>query len=139
MKESGNKIAQLCPTLCDPMDCSLLGSPIHGIFWARVLEWVAISFSIWRKGKCISQSSPRKTEQVEHTHTHTHTHIYLFIQLCTELACTDCDLWLGPWTLRSTMKSLLSQGNLSSSLEAFQLLGSGAPRLLSIISSVNRL
>ena len=32
-------------TLCDPMDCSLLGSSIHGIFQARVLEWVAISFS----------------------------------------------------------------------------------------------
>ena len=35
----------LCPTLCDPLDCSLLGSSIHGIFQARVLEWVAISFS----------------------------------------------------------------------------------------------
>ena len=32
-------------TLCDPMDCSLLGSSIHGIFQARILEWVAISFS----------------------------------------------------------------------------------------------
>ena len=37
--------AQLCPTLCDPMDCSLTGSSIHGIFQARILEWVAISFS----------------------------------------------------------------------------------------------
>ena len=36
---------QSCPTLCDPMDCSLSGSSIHGIFQARVLEWVAISFS----------------------------------------------------------------------------------------------
>ena len=36
---------QSCPTLCNPMDCSLPGSPIHGIFQARVLEWVAISFS----------------------------------------------------------------------------------------------
>ena len=34
-----------CPTLCDPMDCSLWGSSVHGIFQARVLEWVAISFS----------------------------------------------------------------------------------------------
>ena len=39
------KSLQLCPTLCDPMDCSLRGSSIHGIFQARVLEWVAISFS----------------------------------------------------------------------------------------------
>ena len=40
-----SKVAQSSPTLCDPMDCSLPGSSIHGIFQARVLEWVAISFS----------------------------------------------------------------------------------------------
>ena len=38
-----SEVAQLCPTLCDPMDCSLSGSSIHGIFQARVLEWIAIS------------------------------------------------------------------------------------------------
>ena len=37
--------AQMCPTLCDPMDCSPSGSSVHGILQARVLEWVAISFS----------------------------------------------------------------------------------------------
>ena len=37
--------AQLCLTLCDPMDYSPLGSFVHGILQARVLEWVAISFS----------------------------------------------------------------------------------------------
>ena len=42
-KES--EIAQLCPTLCDPMDCSLPGSSVHGILQARILKWVAISFS----------------------------------------------------------------------------------------------
>ena len=40
-----SEVTQLCPTLCDPMDCSLPGSSIHGIFQARVLEWLAISFS----------------------------------------------------------------------------------------------
>ena len=40
-----SEVAQSCPTLCDPMDHSLPGSSIHGIFQARVLEWVAISFS----------------------------------------------------------------------------------------------
>ena len=35
-------LAQLCPTLCDPMDCSLRGSSVHGIFQARVLEWLPI-------------------------------------------------------------------------------------------------
>ena len=39
------EVAQLCPTLGDPMDCSLPGSSIHGIFQARVLEWGAIAFS----------------------------------------------------------------------------------------------
>ena len=39
------KSLQLCPTLCDPMDCSLPGSSAHGLFQARVLEWVAIAFS----------------------------------------------------------------------------------------------
>ena len=33
-------VAQSCPTLCDPMDCSLLGSSVHGILQARILEWV---------------------------------------------------------------------------------------------------
>ena len=42
-----SKVAQLCPTLCDPVDCSLPGSSVHGIFQARVLEWGAIAFSRW--------------------------------------------------------------------------------------------
>ena len=41
--KSESEVAQLCPTLCDPMDCSLPGSSIHGIFQARVLEWGAIA------------------------------------------------------------------------------------------------
>ena len=40
-----SEVAQSCPTLCDPTDCSLPGSLVHRIFQARVLEWVAISFS----------------------------------------------------------------------------------------------
>ena len=46
--KSESEVAQSCPTLSDPMDCSLPGSSIHGIFQARVLEWDAIAFS---KGK----------------------------------------------------------------------------------------
>ena len=46
MKVKGeSEVAQSCPTLCDPKDCSLPGSSVHGIFQARVLEWVAIAFS----------------------------------------------------------------------------------------------
>ena len=43
--KSENEVVQSCPNLCDPMDCSVLGSSIHGIFQARILEWVAISFA----------------------------------------------------------------------------------------------
>ena len=43
--KSESEVAQSCPTLRDPMDCSLPGSSVHRIFQARVLEWVAISLS----------------------------------------------------------------------------------------------
>ena len=43
--KSESEVAQLCPTLCNPEDCSLLGSSVHGILQARTLEWVTISFS----------------------------------------------------------------------------------------------
>ena len=43
--KSESEVAQSCPTLLDPMDCSLPGSSLHGIFQARVLEWVVIAFS----------------------------------------------------------------------------------------------
>ena len=43
--KSESEVAQSCPTLSDPMDCSLTGSSVHGIFQARVLEWGAIDFS----------------------------------------------------------------------------------------------
>ena len=45
-----SEVAQLCPTLSDPMDCSLPGSSIHGIFQARVLEWGPIAFSVSKAG-----------------------------------------------------------------------------------------
>ena len=41
--KSENEVAQSCPNLSDPMDCSLPGSSVHGIFQARVLEWGAIA------------------------------------------------------------------------------------------------
>ena len=45
LSQHQSEVAQSCPTLCDPMDCSLSGSSVHGIFQARVREWIAISFS----------------------------------------------------------------------------------------------
>ena len=46
--KSESEVTQSCPTLSDPMDCSLPGSSIHGIFQARVLEWGATAFSAFK-------------------------------------------------------------------------------------------
>ena len=45
LEDSESEVAQSCLTLCDPVDCSPPGSSIHGILQARILEWIAISFS----------------------------------------------------------------------------------------------
>ena len=50
--------AQSCLTLCDPVDCSLPGSSLHGILQARILEWVAISFSRGLPDSGIKPGSP---------------------------------------------------------------------------------
>ena len=50
--KSESEVAQSCPTLCDPMDCSLPDSSVHGIFQARVLEWGAIAFSYMHTTSC---------------------------------------------------------------------------------------
>ena len=50
--------AQSCPTLCDPMDCSLPGTSVHGFLQARILEWVAISFSRGSSRPGIKPRSP---------------------------------------------------------------------------------
>ena len=57
--KSESEVAQSCPTLSDPMDCSPPGSSIHGIFQARVLEWGAIAFAnIQNKDALIWHSQP---------------------------------------------------------------------------------
>ena len=73
-----SEVAQSCTTICDPMDCSLPGSSIHGIFQARVLESVVISFSrvsSWPRGwthvSCISRQilyhSAREAQELEYS------------------------------------------------------------------------
>ena len=57
--KSESEVTQSCLTFCDPVDCSLSGSSVHGILQATVLEWVAISFS--RKS-----SQPRDRTRVSH-------------------------------------------------------------------------
>ena len=98
-KES--EVAQLCPTLCDPMDCSLPASSVHGIFQARILEWGAISFSrrsswprdwIWVSriiGRCFTVSATRDwthPNQVIRSH---HWDFQQLLDTCLLRACWD--------------------------------------------------
>ena len=61
--KSESEVAQLCPTLSDPMDCSLPGSSIHGIFQARVLEWGAIAFSDDKPRQCVKKQRHHLTDK----------------------------------------------------------------------------
>ena len=89
-----SEVAQSYPTLCYPMDCSPPGSSVHGVFQARILEWVAISFS---RGS----SQPRNRTQVSRIAGrcfHLWATIYVFIFGCAGslLLCqlfSSCDRW----------------------------------------------
>ena len=74
----GSKVAQSCPTLSNPMDRSLPGSSVHGIFQTKVLEWGAIAFSVFTHKHINKQTymtlPHHSSHQDKHTHTHTHTH-----------------------------------------------------------------
>ena len=64
------KLLQSCPTLCDPIDCSPLGFSVPGILQARILEWVAISFSSAGKWKVkseneVAQSCPTLSDPMD--------------------------------------------------------------------------
>ena len=61
--KSQSEVAQLCPTLSDPMDCSIPGSSIHGIFQAKVLEWGANSFLV--RGKEDSYKAKANFEKLQ--------------------------------------------------------------------------
>ena len=70
MKEkSESEVAQSCPTLSDPMDCSLPGSSVYGIFQARVLEWGAIAFGLTKTGPFSLASSDTPTPPINHHHS----------------------------------------------------------------------
>ena len=58
--KSESEVTQSCPTLSDPIDYSLPGSSVHGIFQARVLEWVAIAFSVILHYFCLNEELQRR-------------------------------------------------------------------------------
>ena len=80
--ERESEVAQSCPTLSDPMDCSLTGSSVHGLFQARVLEWGAIAFSDKWKGTFKNCIKSRKFLKIPYTFTtdyqsNSDSHIYV--------------------------------------------------------------
>ena len=122
-------VAQSCPTLCDPMDCSLPGCFVHGILQARILEWVAISFSSinirifsnesalrirWPKDWSFSFSPSWRMYKME-TGTITIPHItvltgLLWADICEALRTAPFTEWARMAISRGT-RGLLSPGN----------------------------
>ena len=96
-----SSVAQSCPTLCDPMDCSLPGSSVHGILQPGKLEWVSISFS---RGS----SQPRNRTQV---------------------SCVSCIDRCIPYPAAAAAKSLQSCPTLCDPIEGSPL-GSSVPGIL---------
>ena len=94
MNESESEVTQSCLTLSDPMDCSLPGFSIHGIFQARVLEWVPLPSPI-KKAEC------RRIDAFE-------------------LWCWR-KLLRVPWTVRRSNQSILKEINPEYSLEGLML------------------
>ena len=72
--KSQSKVAQSCPTLSDPIDCSLPGSSVHEIFQARVLEWGAIAFSVFKFKAIKIRQKPQFFSHSSHISC-THVHI----------------------------------------------------------------
>ena len=75
--KSESEVAQSCPTLRDPMDCSLPGSSVHGIFQARVLEWGAIAFSDHLLRPCKKSHADSVPNQSSQEGTHLYTSLFV--------------------------------------------------------------
>ena len=89
MLNSESEVAQSCPTLCDPMDCSLPGFSVHGIFQARVLGWVAIAFS---QGIFLTQGSK---PGLPHCRQKLYPLSHQGSPITSELSIFSCASWLS--------------------------------------------
>ena len=131
-KKKESEVAQSCPTLSDPMDCSLPGSSIHGIFQARVLEWGAIAFT---------DDQPRQhIKKQRHTLL---TKVHLVKAMVFPVVMYGCESWTikkaeceridafelwcsrrlfrVPWTARRSNQSILKEISPGCSLEGLML------------------
>ena len=99
------EFAQLCPTLCNPMDCSLPGSSIHGIFQARVLEWVTIT--IWASNSTSRYISKRIKNRDLNRYLYINVHNSIIHNSqkvhCSQPKCPPIDEWIDKiWYIHTT-------------------------------------
>ena len=125
---SESEVARSCPTHCNPMDCSLPGSSIHGIFQARILEWGTTAFSIYscfarymKLSSCLGYMGfSYYTYRRGHLNSCTLKSIPLCV--CTELPLTLCSLpcssphgslqaWILEWVVISYSRGPSWPGN----------------------------
>ena len=85
-----SEVAQLCPTLCDSMNCSLPGSSIHGIFQARVLEWGAIAFPTKWYYSLLVDTLIQNQQMAFHSSKSRHVFPYTLIMCCIARAGMQC-------------------------------------------------
>ena len=106
-----SEVTQSCPTLCDPMNYSLPGSSIHGIFQARGLEWVAISFT-W------ASSQPKDQTQVSliagRLFLYHLNHKGSYLSMCLHYVIRSRKVWQGFGVWVQIKKQLCSEGEHSS-------------------------
>ena len=125
--KSESELAQSCPALCDPMDCSPPGSCIHGIFQARILEWVAISLSrvsSWPRdwtGSPALQADSLLSEPPWKPHTiiNTLVHAFVYIQFSSVQLLSRVRLFATPWI--AACQASLSITNSQSSLRLMSI------------------
>ena len=81
--KSESEVAQSCPTLSNPMDCSPPGSSVHGVFQARVLEWGAIAFSGTRLSETEQQQTLQERRKRDRERGEKSTQLFNRISLCS--------------------------------------------------------
>ena len=112
MHQSESEVAQSCLTPIDPVDCSLPGSSIHGIFQARVLEWGAIAFSLCLTAAKSLQSCPTLCDPIDGSHQAPPSLGFSRQEHWSGLQCRRpwLNSWVGkiPWR-RDRLTSLVAQ------------------------------
>ena len=115
-RKKESEVAQSCPTLCNPMDCKLPGSSVHGILQARILGWVAIPFflisciadrffTVWATREalcgcvciCVHTHAWEKREGEIHMIYMLCTHLQICIHLCMYMYSTHTQVYFYLW------------------------------------------